>query len=54
MDKDTDRFSIDEFGTITDKYGEFKNATDDDNLIDKHGNLVTDTEGLSKKKRAKL
>lgn len=54
LDKDTDRFSIDEFGTITDKYGEFKNATDDDNLIDKHGNLVTDTEGLSKKKRAKL
>ena len=34
LDKDTDRFSIDEFGTITDKYGEFKNATDDDNLID--------------------
>lgn len=54
LDKDTDRFSIDEFGTITDKYGEFKNATDDDNLIDKHGNLVTDTEGLSKRKRAKL
>ena len=26
LDKDTDRFSIDEFGAITDKYGEFKNA----------------------------
>ena len=54
LDNDTDRFSIDEFGTITDKYGEFKDATDEDNLIDKHGNLVTDTSALSAKKKAKL
>lgn len=54
LDNNTDRFSIDEFGTITDKYGEFKDATDEDNLIDKHGNLVTDPSALSAKKRAKL
>lgn len=54
LDNDTDRFSIDEFGTITDKYGEFKDATDEDNLIDKHGNLVTDPSALSAKKKAKL
>lgn len=54
LDNNTDRFSIDEFGTITDKQGEFKNASDEDNLIDKHGNLITDTSTLSKRKKAKL
>ena len=54
LDNNTDRFSIDEFGTITDKYGEFKDATDEDNLIDKYGNLVTDPSVLSAKKKAKL
>ena len=53
-DNDTDRFSIDEFGTITDKYGEFKNATDDENLVDKNGNLITDTSKLTAKQKAKL
>ena len=54
LNNDTDRFSIDEFGTITDKYGEFKNASDNENLMDKNGNLVTDTSNLTDKQKAKL
>ena len=54
LNNDTDRFNIDEFGTITDKYGEFKNASDDENLMDKNGNLVTDISNLTDKQKAKL
>ena len=53
-DNDTDRFTIDEFGTITDKLGQLKNTDDNTNLIDANGNLITNTEGLSDKDKQKL
>ena len=48
----TDRFSIDEFGTLTDNQGIFDNG--ETYSYDKNGNLVNDISQLSDKKKAKL
>ena len=49
LNNNTDRFSSDEFGTITDKQGQIKNNTDTDYVYNKKGELLDSTATSEKK-----
>ena len=49
LNNNTDRFSADEFGTITDKQGQIKNNTDTDYVYNKKGELLDPTTTSEKK-----
>ena len=49
LNNNTDRFSSDEFGTITDKQGQIKNNTDTDYVYNKKGELLDPTTTSEKK-----
>ena len=49
LNNNTDRFSTDEFGTITDKQGQIKNNTDTDYVYNKKGELLDPTTTSEKK-----
>lgn len=49
LNNNTDRFSADEFGTITDKQGQIKNSTDTDYVYNKKGELLDPTTTSKKK-----